>query len=201
MDGESTFQLSGYYPGVVGKIVELHAVYYHKGWGFDLSFETQVGRELSDFMRDLRPGRDGFWAATADGRFAGAVAIDGSLQDTVGARLRWFIVEPSFQGRGIGRALLQTAIRFCKETGQQNIFLWTFKGLDTARRLYEAEGFVLAEEHDVQQWGNAIREQKFVLSLKNAVLLPCATVPRYQREQREPMSARGKSADKGTNEQ
>jgi GNAT superfamily N-acetyltransferase len=166
MAKKESFQLCGYYPGVVGKITELHAVYYHENWGFDITFETQVGRELSDFMRGMEQGRDGFWSATVDGRFAGAVAIDGSLKSTEGARLRWFIVEPSFQGRGIGQALLRTAIRFCEETGQPKIFLWTFKGLDAARRLYEAEGFVLDEEHNVRQWGSTIREQKFILSLK-----------------------------------
>jgi hypothetical protein len=45
------------------------------------------------------------------------------------------------------------------------MFLWTFRGLETARHLYEAEGFFLAEEHDVEQWGNIITEQKFVLNL------------------------------------
>lgn len=165
MDGESNFQLHGYYPGVVGKVTELHAIYYYENWGFDVTFETQVGRELSEFLRGLEADRDGFWAATMDGRFAGAVAVDGSLKDTEGARLRWFIVEPVLQGRGIGKALLRAAVRFCRETGQKTMFLWTFRGLETARRLYEAEGFVLAEEHDVEQWGNTITEQKFVLNL------------------------------------
>ena len=46
----SDVPLLGYYPGVVGRIIELHAVYYYENWGFDISFETQVGRELSEFM-------------------------------------------------------------------------------------------------------------------------------------------------------
>ena len=37
-------ELKGYYPGVVGKIIQLHAVYYHENWGFDVSFETQEGK-------------------------------------------------------------------------------------------------------------------------------------------------------------
>jgi hypothetical protein len=45
--------MGGYFPGAVGKITELHAVYYHENWGFDISFETQVGRELSEFLRDF----------------------------------------------------------------------------------------------------------------------------------------------------
>ena len=43
----------GYYPGVVGKITEIHAVYYNEHWGFDVSFETQVARELSEFISTI----------------------------------------------------------------------------------------------------------------------------------------------------
>ena len=47
-------ELTGYYPGVLGKITELHAVYYHEHWEFDISFETQVGMELCEFMSRFR---------------------------------------------------------------------------------------------------------------------------------------------------
>jgi GNAT superfamily N-acetyltransferase len=157
--------LTGYFPGVLGKITELHATYYHEHWGFDISFETQVGMELCEFMRRFRDETDGFWVALVDGRFAGAVAIDGSQTKEEGARLRWFIVEPHLQGLGIGRTLISSAIRFCRRTGHKRVFLWTFEGLDQARLLYEREGFSFAEEHDVNQWGVWIKEQKFLLIL------------------------------------
>ncbi|MEW6533264.1 MAG: GNAT family N-acetyltransferase [Thermodesulfobacteriota bacterium] len=159
-------EFTGYYPGVIGKVVELHAVYYHQHWDFDVSFETQVGRELSDFMADFRQDRDFFSAALADETFAGAIAIDGKSAQTEGARLRWFIVNPEFQGLGIGKALISQAVDFCRGAGFSRVFLWTFRGLDTARHLYEREGFVLTEEHEVSQWGNIIKEQRFDLILK-----------------------------------
>ena len=46
-------KLHGYYPGVVGKITEIHAVFYNENWGFDVSFETQVGSELSELSANL----------------------------------------------------------------------------------------------------------------------------------------------------
>jgi len=153
----------GYYPGVIGKIVELHAVYYHENWGFDLTFETQVGSELSTFMKEFDPHRDGFWVALIDGRFAGAVAIDAARASHKGARLRWFIVEPRFQGRGVGHALLKKAVEFCRDRGYSPVFLWTFKGLEAARHLYERFGFRLHEEHLVEQWGGPLLEQRFEL--------------------------------------
>jgi GNAT superfamily N-acetyltransferase len=159
-------QLEGYYPGVVGKITELHATYYYYNWGFDISFETQVGKEVSEFLRDYQEGRDGFWVAKLAGEFAGSLAIDGNQTRGEGVRLRWFIVEPKFQGFGIGRTLLQQAIEFCKITGYNRIYLWTFEGLNTARALYEEAGFTLSEEHTIEQWGRSIKEQKFELLLK-----------------------------------
>ena len=60
----TAIKIHGYYPGVVGKITEIHAVYYHEHWGFDVSFETQVGRELSIFVSEFDKERDGgsqFW--------------------------------------------------------------------------------------------------------------------------------------------
>ena len=161
----SDVQLTGYFPGAIGKITELHAIYYHDNWGLDVSFETQVGRELSEFISGFRENQDGFWAATVAGEFAGSIAIDGKQANVHEARLRWLIVDPTFQGRGIGRLLLKEAIEFCKSTGYKKIYLWTFEGLDTARSLYEREGFQLREEHEVNQWGRDITEQLFEMNL------------------------------------
>jgi len=172
---ERQTQLTGYRPGVIGKITELHATYYHENWGFDTSFEIQVASELAAFIREFKPGRDGFWVASVNGQFAGSVAIDGLSSGPHGARLRWLIVNPGFQGSGLGRRLVQEAISFCKRAGHKLIYLWTFRGLDAARALYEENGFGLREEHEVDQWGKRITEQKFELDLTGApVLQPSA---------------------------
>ena len=162
-------ELTGYYPGVLGKIIELHAVYYHENWGFDVSFETQVGSELTDFIHAFDPERDGFWAALVDGRFAGAIAIDGRQSPYDGARLRWFIVDPGCQGSGVGTTLIRESLLFCRNAGHRKVFLWTFQGLEPARRIYERHGFILAEEHRIDQWGTSLIEQKFELDPENMV--------------------------------
>ena len=158
-------RIRGYYPGVVGKITELHAVYYYENWGFDMTFETQVGKELSEFVRQFDEKRDGLWVAAKKGEFAGAVAIDGMHAFDEGARLRWFIVAPQFQKAGIGKNLILQAVDFCYQRRYPKIYLWTFKGLEDARRLYESVNFVLCEENEVAQWGQIIREQKYELDL------------------------------------
>jgi GNAT superfamily N-acetyltransferase len=153
----------GYSPGVVGRITEAHAVYYHRYWGFDVSFEAQVAAELSAFVIDYQVERDGLWEAAVDGVFAGAIAIASTGSHE--ARLRWFIVIPPYQQRGIGKSLIQKAVAFSREIGYRRVFLWTFEGLDNARKLYEQIGFTLSQELDAQQWGQRIREQRFDLLL------------------------------------
>jgi GNAT superfamily N-acetyltransferase len=163
---KSEIEFHGYVPGVVERITEAHAVYYHENWGFDVSFETQVGRELSEFVDAFQEGRDGLWVATVGGEFAGSVVIDGREATTEGARLRWFIVVPSFQGTGLGKTLLARAVDFCRIRNYPRIYLWTFEGLDAARTLYEVENFRLCREHVSDPWGQTITEQLFELSLE-----------------------------------
>lgn len=159
-------ELKGYYPGVVGKIIQLHAVYYNENWGFDVSFETQEGKELSEFIRDFKEGRDGLWVAQIHETFAGSIAIDGRRAEKEGARLRWLIVEPRFHGHGIGTLLVKEAVQFCKKSGYRQVYLWTFEGLQAARYIYEQEGFRLTRERRHNQWGQDINEQMFQLRLK-----------------------------------
>ena len=161
----SQLKLTGYFPGIVGKITEEHAIYYFEHWGFDISFETQVGRELSEFLMEFQEDRDGFWTVTVAEEFAGSIAIDGRNQSKEGSRLRWFIVTPMFHNCGIGKTLLKKSIDFCKEAGYKRVYLWTFNGLESARYLYEKEGFRLCKTHEVRQWGQDIEEQMFELNL------------------------------------
>jgi GNAT superfamily N-acetyltransferase len=141
-------EITGYYPGAIGRITELHATYYNDNWDLDVTFETQVGRELSEFIDHFHPERDGLWIAKISGTFAGSVAIGGSETER-DARLRWFIVAPEYQGRGIGKVLLRNAIFFCREKKFGEIYLWTFEGLERNRSdgtdvQIEAGGIIVA---------------------------------------------------------
>jgi len=161
----SEVRLSGYIPGAIGRIAELHGTYYSKHWGFHLFFESKVAIELSEFLRRFNESRDGFWIARIVQKIVGSIAIDGIRQESEGAHLRWFIMAPESQGHGIGKKLLNEAIGFCRRKKYGRIYLWTFAGLDPARHLYEKFGFKLCEEHEGDQWGKAVTEQKFELVL------------------------------------
>jgi GNAT superfamily N-acetyltransferase len=151
----------GYVPGSLGRVAELHGIYYHKHWGFGLFFEAKVASELSEFLKRYNENRDGFWTARADGRVEGAITIDGIHAESKGAHLRWFIMSDDLRGKGVGNRLIDTAIRFCWNRGYRKIYLWTFEGLNAARHLYEKNGFELVEELSGTQWGTQVNEQRF----------------------------------------
>lgn len=163
---QNLLEIAGYFPGSIGKITTLHAVYYKEYWGLDQSFEAQVGREVSDFFTKFDERKDGLWTAVSGDELAGCIAITGIIDHPGDARLRWYIVDPLFQGRGIGRMLITKAIHFCRKVGYSRIYLWTFEGLNRAQSIYEQNGFKLTEEREMEQWGGVIREQRFDLILK-----------------------------------
>jgi len=154
---------TGYVPGCIGRIAQLHAEYYAKHASFGLHFEAKVAKELAQFCQSFAPDRDGLWlAVTPD--IEGSIAIDGTHAATEGAHLRWFITSDALRGQGIGRELLHSAVRFCDERGYRRVFLWTFAGLDVARHLYESMGFRLEHQSPGSQWGKTVQEQRFVRS-------------------------------------
>lgn len=154
--------LRGYQPGVLGRLVEMHGAYYSREHGLDPSFEAEVATQVGAFATRLHRASNGMLAITQADRMVGTIAIDGEGLRTGCARLRWFIVEDAARGSGAGSVLIQEALNFCDQFGFAEAELWTFRGLDAARRLYEAHGFRLVEERPGVRWGRSIIEQRFV---------------------------------------
>lgn len=137
--------MEGYRPGFLGRIAELHGVYYAKAWGSGLEFEGMMAEELHEFLRRYETGRDLLLTAHADGRLVGSIAVDGGQTERPGARLRWVIVEEGYHGRGIGKDLLARALAFCRAAGFDRVYLWTVEGLPQSFGLYERTGFRVVE--------------------------------------------------------
>ena len=149
-------------PGDAGYIAYLHGKYYHEHHGFfDRSEYYFIGR-LADFVRDPEGGA--LWIAEVGADIAGSIAIVRADSET--AQLRWFIVDSAYRNMGIGNRLTETALAFCRENNYKQVFLWTFRGLDAARRIYDKAGFVLTEEKPNNEWSSEeIIEQKMELRL------------------------------------
>lgn len=151
----------GYRPGVIGRIVQMHADYYARHSNFGQSFESLVASDMAELMGRLHNPRNEVWVALDGERMVGSIAIDGEGEGG-SAVLRCFILDDSARGKGVGRRLLAEAMKFCDEWGFSSTSLWTFQGLDAARKLYEAFGFRLVQQQEGQQWGRPVTEQCFV---------------------------------------
>lgn len=154
--------VQGYSPTLLGRVVQMHAAYYSTNFGFGQVFESKVAGEMAEFLSRLDNTLNATWFARANQEIVGAVSIDGEDLWPGFAHLRWFIVDDHVRGSGTGRRLLSAAMAFIDEQQFEETHLWTFKGLDAARGLYEREGFALVEEQAGEQWGTKVMEQKFV---------------------------------------
>jgi len=157
--------VKGWAPGVIGGVAALHALHYADSHGFGAFFEAKVARELGEFLQRMDPARDFFRAAMAqDGRVLGSIALD--TQDMPGiAHLRWFILDASLRGQGLGRAWLVDALAAARRAGFTRCMLWTLDGLDAAAAIYAREGFVEAERVVATQWGRAVTELRLEAAL------------------------------------
>jgi GNAT superfamily N-acetyltransferase len=158
--------ITGYVPGTLGRVTEMQAIYYAEVWGLPFYFEAKAAVEMAEFLGRFDPAHDGLWLARHNNHTVGAIFIDGSDAEGQGARLRWFMVEPAYHGRGLGRRLMDEAMSFCKRMGFKKVYLTTFKGLDAARHLYDKAGFkVTREEEGTHLTGKPITEQRLELVL------------------------------------
>lgn len=151
--------LEGYQPGCIGDVASLHARFYSEHWGFGAFFEQKVATELAEFAGKLPAAGKALWLYAENDRSLASLAIDGDNETGI-AHLRWFIVDDSLRGSGVGRQLMSRAMKFVDDRFSET-YLWTFKGLDAARHLYESFGFELAEEFEGSQWGTKVIEQRF----------------------------------------
>ncbi|MCP5039021.1 MAG: GNAT family N-acetyltransferase [Rhodobacteraceae bacterium] len=152
----------GYKAGLLGRIVSLHANYYIQSGQFGPDFESQVAGELAEFFPRLSAPQNQIWSIVRDGQIEGSVSIDGQHLGGNRAHLRWFIISDVLRGRGVGGALMKHAMDHVDQQGFGETRLWTFTGLNAARRLYERQGFILREEYEGDQWGRNVREQLWV---------------------------------------
>jgi GNAT superfamily N-acetyltransferase len=163
---------TGLRPGDLGSIVYLHGVVYAQERGFDSSFEAYVAGPLSDFVRSGNE-RQRLWIAERDGGIVGCIAIVAAAPRT--AQLRWFLVDPSARGAGLGKRLLAEAVAFCRGCGYAEVMLWTESALTAAAHLYRATGFQKTEEKPGRMGGVDVVEEKYELHLGHRNSRVCDT--------------------------
>jgi DNA-binding MarR family transcriptional regulator/GNAT superfamily N-acetyltransferase len=149
--------------GDIGWIAHRQGILYAREYGWDETYEALVAEILAAFVRNFDPEREAAWVAELDGEVVGSIfAVKKS--DTV-AKLRLLYVEPSARGLGIGRRLVDECIAFARARNYRTLTLWTNDVLVSARRIYQAAGFVLADEERHRAFGKDLVGQNWNLTL------------------------------------
>ncbi|HEU4635957.1 MAG TPA: GNAT family N-acetyltransferase [Edaphobacter sp.] len=168
-DPQTPVILRGHRPGDMGWVIERHGSLYWQEYGWDERFEALVARIAADFIEQLETERERCWIAERAGERLGCVFLvrDREVpEDAIAtARLRLLLVTPSARGLGLGQKLVSECTRFARVAGYRRIVLWTNSVLESARRIYEREGYRLIREKPYTAFGKELVSQDWELLL------------------------------------
>jgi GNAT superfamily N-acetyltransferase len=139
--------------GDLGWVIHRHGVIYAEQYGWDLTFEALVARVAADFIDQFDGVRDCCWIAERNRDVLGAAFVVKTEQPTV-AKLRLVYVEPSAQGQGVGRLLVERCMTFARDAGYSRMVLWTNDVLLPARALYQKLGFAMTAAKPYRGFGH-----------------------------------------------
>jgi putative acetyltransferase len=140
-------------PGVIELI---RRVFVEYGWIWD------EATEVSDLLRwspHYEPPRGAFYVIRSQGRVMGSAGVDRPAAAT--AELHRLYLDPAMRGRGLGDALVETIVAWCRAQGVPRLTLWSDTRFTHAHRLYLRHGFRQTGERVLPQDVNHTREYHF----------------------------------------
>lgn len=149
--------------GDYGWAIERHGALYDAEYGWGPGFEGLVAELFGKFAQRHDQARERCWIAELNGERVGCVFVVEREPDV--AQLRCLLVEPKARGHGVGSKLVKACVEFGREAGYQRMMLWTNKGLDSARKIYESVGFKLTEEQRHTDFGPELVGQSWEMAL------------------------------------
>ena len=150
-------------PGDIGWVISRHGALWSEEYGFDPEFEALVAGIAGKFITEFDHRRERCWIAECDGEPVGSVFLVKGSERT--AKLRLLLVEPSARGLGIGARLVAECVRFARQSGYQEITLWTQSILVAARHIYQAAGFRLTCSEPHHSFGQDLVGETWDLAL------------------------------------
>lgn len=153
--------------GEIGWLIHRQGLLYHLEQGWNGEFEALITRIYAEFDAAPATPPKSLWIAEQGGEVAGSVFIIPAAEEPAGtAQLRMLYTEPAFRGRGIGKRLVEEAVRFSRASGYRRVILWTQDCLVSARRIYQGAGFELAREERHHSFGADLNGQYWALELQ-----------------------------------
>ena len=153
--------------GDLGWITHRQAVFYHREFGWDWTYEGLISQILGNFSVHFDTTREDAWIAEMDDQIIGSVFLM-KTDDPEAAKLRLLYVEPAARGLGVGSRLVRLCIERARELDYRKLMLWTNDVLVSARKIYQAAGFTLFEENRHHSFGKDLIGQTWVLDLQNS---------------------------------
>lgn len=101
--------------------------------------------DLSSFAEKILQNGTAFMAVTAVNRDIGVAAFYSNESIRHRAYLTHLAVNPEYQNRGVGKALLDETREFSKSKGMTSMLLEVYRSNETARRFYASCGFTETE--------------------------------------------------------
>ncbi|MDI6690031.1 MAG: GNAT family N-acetyltransferase [Actinomycetota bacterium] len=113
-------------------------------------------REVKRYLKWLFKGDpQGFFMAIWDSKTVGFIAVHSKWydwqEDLVG-EIHELAVDKRYQGKGIGKALIQEVVEYLKSKGRKRITLWVGGRNERAIKVYEKLGFM-----KLYRWGIWLR--------------------------------------------
>ena len=149
---------------LIGRVFDVY------GLVFDPTVEVP---DLLDFTRHYAPPHGIFFVVRARGEPVGSVGVE--RLDGSSAEIHRLYLAPALWGRGVGRALVETALAWCRAQGLRRVVLWSDTRFDRAHRLYERLGFRRTGERALEADINASREYGYDLTLGGCRRHPTVT--------------------------
>ena len=134
------FRLKSFEPAMQGEVNEFFAAVFRES---GKSFEPD-GRHRA--FADISGSFMAFWCMLEEDKIIGTVAVK-RLSKTE-CELKGLYVYEKYHGRGLGRSLAETAVKFAEGCGFGKMFLDTMVKHEKALRLYEKMGFICTERYN-----------------------------------------------------
>jgi ribosomal protein S18 acetylase RimI-like enzyme len=143
----------------------MHRRIYRRENGVDERFVEKV-TDATELVagRGFPRSNERIWIVERDGTFSGSLALTDEGDGV--ATVRWFVLEPSLRGAGLGRRLLGELLDAARAERYSRVRLETFSELRAAAHLYREHGFREVKADTAPRWGrDEITYQHYELEL------------------------------------
>ena len=140
-------------PGVIDLIGRVFVEY---GWIWEPATEVP---DLLRWTPHYEPPHGAFFVVREGERIVGSVGVDRVSDGT--AELHRLYLDAEMRGRGLGEALVNTILDWCRTHGVARLVLWSDTRFTHAHRLYLRTGFRQTGERELPEDVNQTREYSF----------------------------------------